>query len=517
VLALATALVGAVTFASAWMGDDPFITFRVLDNAFHGFGLTWNPFERVQVFTHPLWALVLLALRPITREFYLTALYLSIALAMAVVVTIGVAARSRPLWLPVVVAALFMASKAYIDYSTSGLENPLTHFLVALFYARLLFDEPEPTWTETRLATQMGIGFLVYINRADALLAVVPGMLHSLVGSRRMGARALRAVCVGSAPAVAWTLFSLVYYGFPFPNTAYAKLNAGNMMPWFHPNGFSYFQNSLKVDPVTLPFIGLALVFGSVLAWRQATNRRALLPLAGAASYLVYTLRIGGDYMSGRLFALPLLLAVLGVAPLLATRRPALGLALAATVVSLLGPRPPLTSIGAYPALGVDPTGIRDERGDYYPARGLTRLLRRDENPSVTAHDLDPSKRGEVPQAVIWGAIGGHGFFRGPEWYTIDDLGLSDALLARLPGRGVTRAWGRGHLWRDVPAGYIESVEMQENRIVDPSLHAYFDQLSLVTTGPLWRWDRFRAIWALNSGGAVHLLEEYAKRTNTPP
>jgi hypothetical protein len=81
----------------------------------------------------------------------------------------------------------------------------------------------------------------------------------------------------------------------------------------------------------------------------------------------------------------------------------------------------------------------------------------------------------------------------------------------------VTRDWGRGHLFRDLPAGYIESVEMQENRIVDPALHEYYDLLTLVTTGPLWRWDRFRAIWALNTGYGAHLLNEYAKRTNTPP
>ena len=43
----------------AWICDDSFITMRSVDNLLHGRGLTWNPGERVQVFTHPLWLLVL--------------------------------------------------------------------------------------------------------------------------------------------------------------------------------------------------------------------------------------------------------------------------------------------------------------------------------------------------------------------------------------------------------------------------------------------------------------------------
>ena len=37
-----------------WIGDDAFITLRVVDNWVNGYGLTWNISERVQAFTHPL-------------------------------------------------------------------------------------------------------------------------------------------------------------------------------------------------------------------------------------------------------------------------------------------------------------------------------------------------------------------------------------------------------------------------------------------------------------------------------
>jgi arabinofuranosyltransferase len=51
---------------------------------------------------------------------------------------------------------------------------------------------------------------------------------------------------------------------------------------------------------------------------------------------------------------------------------------------------------------------------------------------------------------------------------------------------------------------------MGENRIVDPALHEYYDRLRLVTTGPIWRWERFRAIWAINTGDSRELLDAYA-------
>ena len=50
-----------VFLANSWIGDDAFITFRVVDNFVHGYGLTFNPDERVQAYTHPLWMLLLSA------------------------------------------------------------------------------------------------------------------------------------------------------------------------------------------------------------------------------------------------------------------------------------------------------------------------------------------------------------------------------------------------------------------------------------------------------------------------
>ena len=61
-----------------------------------------------------------------------------------------------------------------------------------------------------------------------------------------------------------------------------------------------YFIDSLGLDPITL-----VVVFATVVL--LLISRRAV-PMLGAFSillYLGYTLMIGGDFMSGRFFALP--------------------------------------------------------------------------------------------------------------------------------------------------------------------------------------------------------------------
>ncbi|EMF82937.1 hypothetical protein LEP1GSC188_2966 [Leptospira weilii serovar Topaz str. LT2116] len=66
-------------YHSAWLSDDSFITFRVVDNFLNGFGLRWNPWERVQVYTHPLWLFLLIPIQWIVQDISASAYILSYA------------------------------------------------------------------------------------------------------------------------------------------------------------------------------------------------------------------------------------------------------------------------------------------------------------------------------------------------------------------------------------------------------------------------------------------------------
>jgi arabinofuranosyltransferase len=128
-----------VFLANAWVGDDAHITFRTVWNFVHGYGLTYNPDERVQAYTHPLWMLTISAAHFVTREFFFTVTAISFCfslLAGAVILR-----RTRTLGSAALVALWLLSSKALIDYTASGLEYPLSYFLIALFYVRY-FERP---------------------------------------------------------------------------------------------------------------------------------------------------------------------------------------------------------------------------------------------------------------------------------------------------------------------------------------------------------------------------------------
>jgi hypothetical protein len=103
--------------------------------------------------------------------------------------------------------------------------------------------------------------------------------------------------------------------------------------------------------------------------------------------------------------------------------------------------------------------------------------------------------------------VGFFAHFAGPKARVIDWLGLANPLLSRLPPKW-NPDWRPGHLNRYVPDGYEDSVRHGDNRLTDPRLHEYYDRLRTVVHGPLWSWDRFTAIWELNTGAIDHLIDE---------
>ena len=86
VILTAILIFAVVLIRSAWVGDDAYFTARTLDNWINGYGLTWNPGERVQAYTHPLWLFTLLPLFALTKSFYFSVIFLSLFFSMATIV-----------------------------------------------------------------------------------------------------------------------------------------------------------------------------------------------------------------------------------------------------------------------------------------------------------------------------------------------------------------------------------------------------------------------------------------------
>jgi arabinofuranosyltransferase len=512
----------ALVIRNAWLSDDAYITFRTVDNFVNGYGLTWNIAERVQTYTHPLWMFLVAAAYFFTREIFFTGLILSIVLSLVAAGLVAFRA-SHSVWLACAGLAVLTLSKASIDYATSGLENPLAHLLLVIFLLIYLDvernrppsvppvggDEGGGTKPLFWLAFLAALGM---VNRADMLLFYAPVILYVLVKARSI--KAVGVVALGFLPFVLWELFSLLYYGFPFPNTAYAKLTSAlidrqDLMT----EGLHYLLNSLRADTITLLVTGLGMLVPFL-----AREWRKLSVVAGMALYLLYVVYVGGDFMSGRFFTVMLFAAVMLLvgSPKLAEKRTTQAIVLAGVVlVGLSAPFSPVRASGEVGARAGTERGwlygrtITDERANYYRNTGLLRAFQQSD--PLPDHDWaleGRAAREAAPPVVEKGSVGFYGYFAGPEVYIVDLLGLGNPLLARLPPADPD--WRIGHFGRLMPDGYRETLETGENRITDPNLAAYYDKLALVIRGDLFDGDRLRAIWQINTGAYDGYLDAYA-------
>ena len=265
-LALVAVVFAGLLFRSAWIADDASITLRTVLNVTHGFGLTYNIAERVQTFTHPLWLFLLTAAYLVIGNVFVATIVVSIVVSVAAfLIAIG---RASTIWQAGVTAIVLFFSRAFVDFAVSGLENPLFYLLLAV--AVWMFVAWPPT-DRRRLPGVWTVVSLLYLTRPDAILLVLPLALVATVQMRNWR-RAGLSVLIGAIPGLVWTMFATIYYGFPFPNTAYAKLATGVDGAELRQQGWLYLVDSLDRDPITLTTIGFAIVVGVDHAQRRGAR-----------------------------------------------------------------------------------------------------------------------------------------------------------------------------------------------------------------------------------------------------
>jgi arabinofuranosyltransferase len=513
-----------IVVISAWLSDDAYITFRTIDNFINGFGLTWNVSERVQVYTHPLWMFILSAFYFITSEIYYTSITVSILISTGAVLLLFYK-LSNSITNTIFISLILIFSKAFIDYSTSGLENPLTHLLIVVFFILYFKDEEG----DKKLFNLSLIASLAVLNRMDIILIFLPALLVLYFRGNKL--KGLLIAAAGFSPFILWEIFSLFYYGFPFPNTAYAKLNTGISQIELIQQGFHYLLYSFYLDPLT-PIVLLAGIIIPLVS-----KNRALLPLTiGIACYMIYILNIGGDFMGGRFFSAPLLCSAIVISKTnfksFRFRHTQIALILIVIMLGLLSPKPTIFSTANY---GLGPKifkafrfgpyivnmyhGITDQRMWFYYFTGLlSNVSERQlyEFPGIQdAQKLKESGK----RVVIRDVIGMIGFYSGSNIHIIDPRALSDPLLSKLPSteywrgghkpRPGEKKWIIGHFMRKIPIGYLETITTGENKLQDMYLRKYYDKLSFVTRGNLFDFNRLIEIWNLNTGKYDYLVKTY--------
>src|SRR5262245_33791620 len=369
---LLCALVAAPQVLGGWMLDDAYISFRYARNALLGYGLVFNPGERVEGYTNFLWTALFVpvlgaGLNPALAS---QALTLLLALATAALAWLGARRLAGP-WAATMALGLLVASVPFVLYAArgSGMETALFTLLVlaaVLVYLADDYQELGPGDQEARrlaivapvlrrspaLSHAEGsvvgrrsadVGLLLALaamTRPEGVLVAGVVVLHLLARSwrdRQVAWQRLLGLAAGFLAIFGpYYLWRVAYYGYPLPNTFYAKVGGSTAQAL---RGLSY---AAEFAWSQAPLLAVALC--SLLPGTRTKNQeprtnasRITHPTSGFSTlnsqfsiltflwllvgvYTLYIVAVGGDHFPYYRFFVPLLPLLMLLAALGFTR-----------------------------------------------------------------------------------------------------------------------------------------------------------------------------------------------------
>jgi len=314
--------------------DDAFISFRYAENLVNGNGLVFNPGERVEGFSNPLWTLllavpILLGVDRFDLGLLATAKILG---ALVTLATVFVVARSANLLTPsrqnaaLPLAPVIVATSApVLAWGVSGLETPLVMLLIAVAVHVELVGHQEGAPGSRTGAT---VWLLAALSRPEPVLLYLVTccwrfwsrpLAHHDEQIQQHGADPTRLQDTNSRPAQllarvhqelpAWLVFAIpytillltrrAYYGSWLPNTYYAKMHADR---YLLVRGSDYLETAFETLHGN---VLLTVSLFVIVAARRWTAPFALL-CALVLTQVLLVLREGGDWMPGLRFLAPI-------------------------------------------------------------------------------------------------------------------------------------------------------------------------------------------------------------------
>jgi arabinofuranosyltransferase len=500
---LAVGLVVLAGLRLAWVSDDALITLRTALNLTHGWGPGFNATESVQAYTHPLWFLLWTVVGSLTGQWILGVFALSLVLTG---IAVGLLVwRTTSMGLLIFAIALLLMSNAFMEYTTSGLENPLAYASIGVLLAMTLGGRgPRGGTSRAQIiwAALLGLTIAaVVLTRMDLVLIVVP-VAAVLLWDRRRDWRLLAVAAAAAViPLALWFIWSQATYASLLPNTFAAKRNVDIPATELVTQGLRYLWVTFEHDPVTL--VALVLGVGGALALGTRLHRAWAV---GVVLYFGYVVWIGGDFMAGRFMAVPVYVSVFLLATLLIT--PSVIAAITASVALLLG----AVYAGSTPVALTNPQAARwefswnlngaiaDERGVWVggSGRGIADIMNNlalaysqpdfvypssPESKSRSLRELDKAAKNwpvtesyiglPADVAQVCGGLGTTGIVSGPTVHLVDDCALTDRFLAEQPFVARDFQWRVGDYHRTVPDGYLEAIRKNDPKLMPDQLDAF--------------------------------------------
>ena len=211
-LAILAFTIGSRLYVGPQIVDDAYITFRMSRNLAHGEGFTYNPSQRVQATTAPLFAATIAigAAAGIPPERFAPLLSIAADLVSIWMILLIFSGAGQPVvgWCA---AALLAISPFFLTYSVSGLE---TSIFVAL---QLSAAVASGRGRDALAAAVAAAGTLV---RPDGALMLAVTWVRSVRSGVRSSART---AAIALAILLPWAVFSAWYFGTIVPQSISAK------------------------------------------------------------------------------------------------------------------------------------------------------------------------------------------------------------------------------------------------------------------------------------------------------
>jgi hypothetical protein len=394
------------------IGDDAFIYFRYARNLARGYGAVFNPGERVEGYSSPLWLGLLCVGAKLDVDMARWAHLLGFVATMGTAVGTYLLARRLDATREAAGVAVLAVALTYgtTYWAGAGLETAL--------HACLL------VWTCV-LAVGGGIGWgllagLLAFARPEGLMFTPLVAAAMIVLHRRV---ALRGAAIAIALTAALLAGRWLYYHAPFPNTYYAK--ATGALAQRLELGWSYARHTALA----------ALVIGAFALARRDEKRWMRVAVVGIAGALVaVAIGGGGDWMFHERLLVP-------VFPLLA-----------ATVVSLCPGRfsLPISAAAAFVAflpVMVPPRVLREALA----LRPMSLLARQEGE--LTDASLAAGRfireRWPTPALIAVNHAGALPF--ATDYPTLDMVGLTDRHIAREVSGGLHEKWDAEYVLSRAP------------------------------------------------------------------
>ncbi len=534
-----------LAFINAWICDDAYHAFIMARNLVEGHGFVYNIGESVNASTCPFYTLIVAGFYAVYNDMFMCGVLSNMLFtAAASAILIFMVCRRKQV-LIVVVTVLMCISRSFISYTTSGLENPMLFFLAAIFCS-IIFNKEKFNLRE--LFFMAFIVGLIAGTRMDTVLIFIPICIALYFCGELTEVRWYKRWLAGIAgllPFFIWLLFSVYYYGFPFPNTAYSKLNTGIPINDYLKRGFDYFMYSCKYDPVLLiiPALFVLLAFA-------VKCKKYILIAVGNLLYFIYVFRIGGDFMGGRHYTLIFFVSLMCCSDIIAKgliddkliriwsvlrelitgfvdviwrvlflpfdksserKTPSFLYTIAVVTVFLSMIHLGIEFYETHPA--PDRGNIAsDTREHYRPYSSLVQYLLEGEESIKNCYKQYKvtGEGGYLPFAPGFNLY----YYRDGNNY-FDEFGLGDSIIPRIQGR-YNPKWLIGHVRRTVPVGYDETVKTGENHIADKDLATYYDKMKLIISGELNAPGRLETIIDFNLGKYDYLIDRYNENNANP-